>query len=297
MPAVLHQSAFSSGNLELLKSGGGGGGGGGGGRADPYLAKTLSALRAQRVPPEVDPTNPYAAVPAWQYVPPKHAGDKRRRGDAEFGYDPDAAGGFPPRAATLDREYAWAENDGDLEDEHPLAWVPGGEGEQDHVQALHYLQSEHNPVRQAPLGLFDDPALDLVPAEDRIADARDAEPGLPGARAFSRFYDNHGAFAWADCFVTEYDRCVRAGEGAPRPPPARAPPPLPAPPQPAAWRACGAARCRRPCRRRRLLILMLTPPPAACLPLLPLHPSSRAAPTTATASSGRRRARASGCRA
>lgn len=56
---------------------------------------------------------------------------------------------------------------------------------------------------QLPLGFFDDPSLDPVSPEDRLADK---DPAAPGVSAYSRFYDNHGSFAWADCYVMEYDR-------------------------------------------------------------------------------------------
>lgn len=143
LPRELHHAALSSGNPDLLRNAPSETLG----RADAYLAKTLSAIRANRVPDEINPTNPYTTVPMWQYVPPRHVGEKRRYTDAEYAYDPDTAGGFPPRAATLDREYAWVENEPALYDEHPLAWVPEPQDDEQ-VQSIHYLQSEHNPIKQ-----------------------------------------------------------------------------------------------------------------------------------------------------
>lgn len=59
-----------------------------------------------------------------------------------------------------------------------------------------------------PLEFFDSPEMELVPPEQRLATATAAmeDQGQPGPLGYSRFYDAHGGFRWAPCFVLQYDR-------------------------------------------------------------------------------------------
>lgn len=144
LPRELHHAALSSGNPDLLENPPSATPS----RAHTYLQKVLGQIKSQRVAPECNISNVYNIAPMWQYSPPRHIRERRRYTDANYHYDANENGSFPPRLSTLDEQYAWIENDSALYDEHPLAWIPDNEEDMYLVQSIHYLQSEHNPIKQ-----------------------------------------------------------------------------------------------------------------------------------------------------
>lgn len=62
------------------------------------------------------------------------------------------------------------------------------------------------PSKKLPLELFDNPELEQVQPQERLARVPHGEPGIP---ARSKFYDTAGNFSWAPCHVLEFLRLVQ----------------------------------------------------------------------------------------
>ena len=134
-------------------------------------------------------------------------------------YDRDDAGVFPPRPLRnwTESNHTRAMPEGRMDDaargvgvDPPegaaFGWVPSGADE-----ATHFVRprTAELPVRKetsAALELFDDPELELESPEYRVSrGGAGDDPSAPGVGARSRYFTQHGQFAWAPCWVLSHD--------------------------------------------------------------------------------------------
>ena len=134
-------------------------------------------------------------------------------------YDRDDAGVFPPRPLCnwTESNHTRAMPEGRMDDaargvgvDPPegaaFGWVPSGADE-----AMHFVRprTAELPVRKetsAALELFDDPELELESPESRVSrGSAGDDPSAPGVGARSRYFTQHGQFAWAPCWVLSHD--------------------------------------------------------------------------------------------